>query len=130
MKTEFPRVIPNFPPARRSRTRHVALAGLRPADLGIDLRGSTGESPFADDRHSRFVFSSLDDLHRQRADSDVDQPVDYPSVSSRTVCVSGPADLHVPDDYLHFSDVDHFLSELNPISAVMLSEAKHLVTCP
>jgi Outer membrane protein len=28
MKTEFPRVIPNFPPARRSRTRHVALAGI------------------------------------------------------------------------------------------------------
>src|SRR5215470_20252352 len=28
MKTEFPRVVPNFPPARRSRARHVALAGL------------------------------------------------------------------------------------------------------
>ena len=28
MKTEFPRVIPNFPPVRRSRTRHVALAGI------------------------------------------------------------------------------------------------------
>jgi hypothetical protein len=36
----------------------------------------------------------------------------------------------VPDDYLHFSDVDHFLSELNPISAVMLSEAKHLCYLP
>ena len=28
MKTEFPRVVPNFPPTRRSRARHVALAGL------------------------------------------------------------------------------------------------------
>src|SRR5437867_10335538 len=28
MKTEFPRVVPNFPPARRSRARHVALAGI------------------------------------------------------------------------------------------------------
>ena len=28
MKAELPRVVPNFPPARRSRARHVALAGL------------------------------------------------------------------------------------------------------
>jgi YtcA family len=28
MKTEFPRVVPNFPPARRNRARHVALAGF------------------------------------------------------------------------------------------------------
>jgi len=28
MKTGFPRVVPNFPPARRSRARHVALAGF------------------------------------------------------------------------------------------------------
>src|SRR5436190_15607293 len=28
MKTDFPRVVPNFPPARRSRARHVALAGI------------------------------------------------------------------------------------------------------
>jgi hypothetical protein len=28
MKTEFQRVVPNFPPARRSRARHVALAGF------------------------------------------------------------------------------------------------------
>ena len=28
MKTELPRVVPNFPPARRSRARHVALAGV------------------------------------------------------------------------------------------------------
>jgi hypothetical protein len=28
MKTEFPRVVPNFPPARRSRARHVALTGF------------------------------------------------------------------------------------------------------
>ena len=28
MKAEFPRVIPNFPPPRRRRARHVALAGL------------------------------------------------------------------------------------------------------
>src|SRR6185369_17748061 len=28
MKTDLPRVIPNFPPARRSRARHVALAGF------------------------------------------------------------------------------------------------------
>src|SRR6478736_2970194 len=27
MKTEFPRVVPHFPSARRSRARHVALAG-------------------------------------------------------------------------------------------------------
>jgi len=28
MKTDLPRVIPNFPPARRRRARHVALAGF------------------------------------------------------------------------------------------------------
>ena len=28
MKAELPRVVPNFPPARRSRARHVALAGI------------------------------------------------------------------------------------------------------
>jgi hypothetical protein len=28
MKTEFSRVVPNFPRARRGRVRHVALAGL------------------------------------------------------------------------------------------------------
>src|SRR5262245_56525503 len=28
MRTEFSRVVPNFPPARRSRARHVALAGV------------------------------------------------------------------------------------------------------
>jgi YtcA-like protein len=28
MKTESPRVVPNFPPARRTRSRHVALAGF------------------------------------------------------------------------------------------------------
>ena len=28
MKTEFPRVVPNFPPTRRNRTRHVALTGF------------------------------------------------------------------------------------------------------
>jgi hypothetical protein len=28
MKTEFPRVVPNFPPAPRNRARHVALAGF------------------------------------------------------------------------------------------------------
>ena len=109
MKTEFPRVIPIFSTRSAQSVATRRACRNRPADLGIDLRGSTGESPFADDRYSRFVFSSLDDLHRQRADSDVDQPVDYPSVSSRTVCVSGPAHLHVPDDYLHFSDVDLFL---------------------
>src|SRR5262245_42862378 len=27
MNTEFPRVVPNFPPSRLSRARHVALAG-------------------------------------------------------------------------------------------------------
>jgi hypothetical protein len=98
----------------------------RPAYVVINLRGSTGESPFADDRYSWFLFSSLDDLHCKRADSYVGHPVDYPSISSRTLCVSGPAHLHVPDDHLHFCYVDHLLSELVHNDAVLLSEAKHL----
>jgi hypothetical protein len=36
----------------------------------------------------------------------------------------------VPDAYLHLPDVDHFLPELNPCGAVMLSEAKHLGLFP
>jgi len=101
---------------------------IRPADLAIDLRGSTRESPFADNRYSRFVFSSLDDLHCQRVDSYVDHPVDYPRLSSRILCVSGAAHLHLPDDHLHFFDVDHFLPELVHNDAVMLSEAKYPAT--
>jgi len=100
---------------------------IRPVDLGIDLRGSTGESPFADDRHSRFVFSSLDDLHCQRVDSYADQPMDYSGVSPRSVRFSGAAHLFVPDDHLYLCDVDHFLPELTHNAGVMLSKAKHLV---
>ena len=96
--------------AQSGPTRRACRTG--PADLGIDLRGSTGESPFADDRYSRFLFSGLDDLHRQRIDSYVGHPVDYPSLSSRTLCVSGAAHLFVPDDHLYFCDMDHFLSKL------------------
>ena len=110
--------------AQSDATRRACRTG--PADLGIDLRGSTGESPFADDRYSRFLFSGLDDLHRQRIDSYVGHPVDYPSLSSRTLCVSGAAHLFVPDAHLYFCDMDHFLSELNSNGAVILSEAKHL----
>jgi hypothetical protein len=86
--------------------------GIGPADLAIDLRGSTGESPFANDRHSRLLLSSLDDLHRQRIDFYVGHPVDYPSLSSRTLCVSGASNLSVPDDYIYLSDVDRLLPEL------------------
>ena len=94
---------------------------IRPVDLAIDLRGSTRESPFADNRYSRFVFSSLDDLHCQRADSDVDQPMDYSSLSPRSVRISGTTHLHVPNDHLHFCDVDHFLSELMSLSILTQS---------
>jgi hypothetical protein len=99
---------------------------IRPADLGIDLCGSTGEPPLAHNRYSRFVFSGMDDLHCKRADFDAGQQMDYSSLSPRTVRLSGTAHLHVPDDHLHFCDVDHFLSELIYHGAVMLSEAKHL----
>jgi hypothetical protein len=85
---------------------------IRPADLGIDLCGSTGEPPLAHNRYSRFVFSGMDDLHCKRADFDAGQQMDYSSLSPRTVRLSGTAHLHVPDDHLHFCDVDHFLSEL------------------
>ena len=103
--------------AQSEPTRRACRIGS--ADLATDLRGSTDKPPFADDRHSRFVFSSLDDLHRQRIDSYVGHPVDYPSLSSRTLCVSGASHLHVPDDHLHFSDVDHFLPELKRSTAIL-----------
>ena len=54
----------------------------------------------------------MDDLYRQRVDVDAGQPVGYSSVSSRILRVSGAAHLFVPDDHLHFCDVDHFLPEL------------------
>ena len=54
----------------------------------------------------------MDDLHRQRADSDAGQPMDYSSLSSRSVRISGAAHLFVPNDHLHFCDVDHFLPKL------------------
>jgi hypothetical protein len=95
-------------PARRA-------CRIRPADLGIDLRGSTGESPLAHNRYSRFLFSGMDDLHCKRADFDAGQQMDYSSLSPRTVRLSGTTHLFVPDDNLHFYDVDHFLSKLKPI---------------
>src|SRR5262249_59165226 len=66
-----------------------------------------------------FVFSSLDDLHYQRIDSYLGHPVDCPSLSSRTLCVSGAAHLSVPDDHLYLSDVDHFLPELKRSTAIL-----------
>jgi len=97
---------------------------IRPVDLAIDLRGSTRESPFADNRYSRFVFSSLDDLHCQRVDSYVDHPVDYPRLSSRILCVSGAAHLHMPDDHLHFFDVDRLLPELMTFATTAIRTRK------
>ena len=55
----------------------------------------------------------MDDLHCKRADFDAGEQMDYSSLSPRTVRLSGTAHLHVPDDHLHFSDVDHFLPELD-----------------
>ena len=107
------------------RNHSVAAANLR-----VDLRGPTGESPLTYDRYSRFLFSGVDDLHCKRADSDANQPMDHPSVSSRTLCLSGAAHLRVPDDHIHFCDMDHFLPELIHKDAVMLSEAKHLCYLP
>ena len=54
----------------------------------------------------------MDDLHCQRTDFDAGESMDYSSVSSRAVRLSDATDLHVPDDHLHFYDVDHFLPEL------------------
>jgi hypothetical protein len=83
-----------------------------PANRGIDLRGPTGEPPLTDNRYSRFLFSSMDDLHCERADFDTRQPMDSSGQSSRSVRISGAAHLRVHDDHLHFCDVDHFLPEL------------------
>jgi hypothetical protein len=69
----------------------------------------------------------MDDLHRQRVDSDAGQPVDHSGLPSRSVRISGTAHLHVPDAYLYLCDVDYLLSKLKMHNgAVMLSEAKHL----
>jgi len=114
--------------AQSEPTRRACRIGS--ADLATDLRGSTDKPPFADDRHSRFVFSSLDDLHRQRVDSYADQPMDYSGVSPRTIRFSGAAHLFVPNNHLYLSDVDHFLSELVHNDVVMLSEAIHLGLFP
>jgi hypothetical protein len=69
----------------------------------------------------------MDDLQCERAGFDTRQPVDFSSLSSGILRISGAAHLHVPDDHLHFCDVDHLLSKLKMHNgAVMLSEAKHL----
>ena len=94
------------------------------ANLGIDFRGSAVELPLTDNRYSRFLFSSMDDLHCKRTDSDVAQPMDYSSVSLGSLRDTGAAHLHVSNDHLHFCDLDHLLSKLKMHSgAVMLSEA-------
>ena len=86
--------------------------GTALANWSVDLCGPTGEPPLTDDRYSRLLFSGMDDLHCQRVDSYVDQPMDYSGVSPRSVRFTGAAHLFVPDDHLYLSDVDHFLSEL------------------
>ena len=69
----------------------------------------------------------MDDLHCERADFDAGQPMDHSSISPGAVRVSSATHLLVPDDYIHLSDVDRFLSKLKTDNdAVMLSEAKHL----
>ena len=116
MKTEFAQVAPsssNNPP--RSPARFVpARQGCRPApaNLGIDLRGSTIESPIAYDRYSRFLFSGLDDLHCKRTDSDANQPMDYSSVSFGRLRFSGAAHLHVSDADLYLRHLDRLLPQL------------------
>ena len=129
MKTEFARVVPKSPPGRRDRSRHGRACWIAPANRGIDLRGSTGESPLTDDRYSRFLFSGLDDLHCQRADSDACQPVDCSSLPSRSVRISGAAHLFVPDDHLHFCDVDHFLSKLKGAQPCLAVRAGGHLAC-
>ena len=83
-----------------------------PANLGIDLRGSTIESPIAYDRYSRFLFSGLDDLHCKRTDSDANQPMDYSSVSFGRLRFSGAAHLHVSDADLYLRHLDRLLPQL------------------
>ena len=83
-----------------------------PANLRIDLCGSTIESPFAYDRYSRFLFSGLDDLHCKRTDSDANQPMDYSSVSFGGLRFSGAAHLHVSDADLYLRHLDRLLPQL------------------
>jgi len=85
----------------------VALGNRR-----INFRRPTTELPFTYDRHSRFLFSGLDDLHCKRTDSDADQPMDYSSVSFGRLRFSGVAHLHVPHAYLYLRHLDHLLSQL------------------
>jgi membrane fusion protein, multidrug efflux system len=67
---------------------------------------------FADRRHSRFVFPSMDDLHFERADANIHRPLAHPSGQPKTVHRSGAAHLFVSDDHLHLRDLDPVLPEL------------------
>ena len=99
-----------------------ARQGCRPAppNLGIDLRGSTIESPLAYDRYSRFLFSGLDDLHCKRADADTCRALDCANVPSEAISRSGAVRLFMPDDHLHVCDLDPFLSKLKCIKQPVL----------
>ena len=116
MKTEFPRIIrqQQIPPVRRNRSRPVALSGIAPAHLGVIfvVRPLSHRSPTIDILGSYFPAWMI--CIASGLTLTLDQPVDCPNVSSRTVCVSGPARLLMPDDHFHFCDLDHFLSEVNP----------------
>ena len=75
-------------------------------------RGAIVQSPFADSRHSRFLFSRLDGVHRERTNAHAHRPLDCSSGPVKTVHRSGAADLFVPHDHLHVRDLDSFLSKL------------------
>ena len=124
MKTEFGPVAPgssnNPPRVRRDRSRPVVLVGLLLLIGALVFVVRPVESPLTYDRYSRFLFSGLDDLHCKRADADTCRALDCPSVPSEAISRSGAAHLFMPDDHLHFCDLDPFLSKLKCIKQPVL----------
>jgi hypothetical protein len=131
MKTEFARVEPssssNPPQVRRDWSRPIVLVGF-PLLIGVLIfvvRPLSHRSPTIDILGSYFPAWMICIVCG--TDFDVGQPMDYSSVSPRTLRISGAAHLHLPDPHLHVRHLDHLLSQLKMHNgAVMLSEAKHL----
>ena len=93
---------------------------IRPADRGIDLRGSTGEPPFANRRRPRLIFSGVDGLYVKRSGPDLRRSLDRPDLQPETVHRSGAADLLVSNDHFHVHNLDYLLPELTCTKSLRL----------
>ena len=116
MKTEFARVAPsssnNPPPVRRTRSRPVAIIALLLliGALVFVVRPVSHRSPTIDILGSYFpawMICIVSGLTLTLVSRWIVRAYHLEAVR-----ISGAAHLHVPDDHLHFCDVDHFLPEL------------------